>query len=103
MAKGYMVDGVSLHSLHAGGAMAMKLSGATDSTIMWIGRWASLTYLTYIHSQIGALSAGVVWKMSQQLIFQNVGRNQFLWVTPGSTRTLAPRYKSTGARIMASR
>ncbi len=73
MAKGYMVDRVSLYSLHAGGAMAMKLSGATDSTIMQISHWTSLTYLTYIHSQIGALLAGVAWRMSQQFTFQNVG------------------------------
>ncbi len=58
MAKGYTVDRVSSHSLRAGSAMAMKLSIATDSTIMRIGRWMSLTYLTYIHSQIEALSAG---------------------------------------------
>jgi len=51
----------------------MKLSGASDSTIMWIGRWLSLTYLTYIHSQIGALMAGVAWKMSTAFTFQNVG------------------------------
>jgi len=67
------VDRVSSHSFHAGGAMAMKLSGTTDSTIMQIGRWTSLTHLTYIHSQIGALSAGVAWRMSQQFTFQNVG------------------------------
>jgi hypothetical protein len=73
MAKGYTVDRVSLHSLCASGAMAMKLSGTMDSTIMWIGRWRSLTSLTYIHSQIGALLAGVAWKMSQQFAFQNVG------------------------------
>jgi len=71
--KGYTLDRVSSHSLRAGGAMAMKLSGASDSTIMRIGRWTSLTYLTYIHSQIGALSAGVAWKMSRQFTFQNVG------------------------------
>ncbi len=53
--------------------MAMKLSGATDSPIMRIGRWTSLTYLTYIHTQIGALLAGVAWKMSQCFPFQNVG------------------------------
>jgi hypothetical protein len=53
--------------------MAMKLSGATDSTIMRIGRWRSLTYLTYIHSQIGALSASIAWKISQEFTFQNVG------------------------------
>ena len=73
MAKGYTVDRVSSHSLRAGGAMGMKLSGAMDSTIMQIGRWTSLTYLTYIYSQIGALSAGVDWRMSQQFTFQNVG------------------------------
>jgi hypothetical protein len=73
MAKGYTVDQVSLHSLRAGGAVAMKLSGATDSMIMRISRWTSLTYLTYIHSQIGALSARVAWKMSQQFTFQNIG------------------------------
>ncbi len=39
--------------------MAMKLSGASDSTIMQVGQWSSLTYLTYIHSQIGALAAGL--------------------------------------------
>ncbi len=55
LARGYTLDRVSSHSLRAGGAMAMKLSGASDSTIMRIGRWTSHTYLTYIHSQIGAL------------------------------------------------
>jgi hypothetical protein len=59
LARGYTMDRVSSHSLRAGGAMAMKLSGASDSTIMRVGRWSSLTYLTYIHSQIGALTAGV--------------------------------------------
>ncbi len=71
--KGYTLDRVSSHSLWPGGAMAIKLSGATDSTIMRIGRWMSLTYLIYIHSQIGALSTGVAWKMSQEFTFQNVG------------------------------
>jgi hypothetical protein len=73
LAKGYTFDWISSHSLRAGSAMAMKLSGATDSTIMHIGQWTSLTYLTYIHKQIGALSAGEAWKMSQCLTFQNVG------------------------------
>ncbi len=72
MAKGYTVDRISLHSLCAGGAMAIKLSGATDSMIQ-IGRWTSLMYLTYIHSQIGVLLAGVAWRISQQFTFQNIG------------------------------
>jgi len=53
--------------------MAMKLSGASDSTIMRVGRWLSLTYLTYIHSQIGALMAGLSKLMVRQVRFQNVG------------------------------
>ncbi len=71
--RGYTLNQVSSHSLRAGGAMAMKLSGASDSTIIRVGRWSSLTYLTYIHSQIGALTAGVAWKMSAAFRFQNVG------------------------------
>ncbi len=73
LSSGYTLDWVSSNSLRAGGAMDVKLSGATDSTIMRIGCWTSLTYLTYIHSQIGALSAGVAWKMSTAFTFQNVG------------------------------
>ena len=73
IARGYSLDRVSSHSLRAGGAMAMKLSGESDSTIMWVGRWSSLTYLAYIHLQIGALTAGVAWRMSTSFTFQNVG------------------------------
>jgi hypothetical protein len=54
--RGYTMERVSSHSLRAGGAMALKLSGSSDSTIMRVGRWTSLTYLTYIHTQIEALT-----------------------------------------------
>jgi len=73
LARGYTLSRISSHSLRAGGAMALKLSGASDSTIMRVGRWTSLTYLTYIHTQIGALTAGVAWNMSTAFTFQNVG------------------------------
>ena len=73
LTRGYTINRISSHSLRAGGAMAMKLRGASDSTIMRVGRWTSLTYLTYIHSQIGALTAGVAWRMSTAFTFQNVG------------------------------
>ena len=71
--RGYTLNRISSHSLRAGGAMALKLSGASDSTIMRVGRWTSLTYLTYIHTQIGALTAGLTWKMSSAFTFQNIG------------------------------
>jgi hypothetical protein len=67
--QGYTLNCISSHSLCAGGAMALKLSGASDSTIMQVGRWTSLTYLTYIHTQIGALTAGLAWKMSTAFTF----------------------------------
>jgi hypothetical protein len=73
LTRGYTINHISSHSLRASGAMAMKLSGASDSTIMRVGQWTSLTYLTYIHSQIGALTAGVAWRMSTAFTFQNVG------------------------------
>jgi hypothetical protein len=53
--------------------MALKLCDAPDSTIMRVGQWTSLTYLNYIHTQIGALTAGLAWKMSTVFTFQNVG------------------------------
>jgi hypothetical protein len=34
LTRGYTLNRISSHSLRAGGAMAMKLSGASDSTIM---------------------------------------------------------------------
>jgi hypothetical protein len=70
---GYTLNRISSRSLRAGGAMALKLCGASDSTIMRVGRWTSLMYLTYIHTQIGALTAGLAWKMSTAFTFQNVG------------------------------
>ncbi len=71
--RGYTLNRTSSHSLRMGGAMALKLSGAAGSSIMRMGRWTSLTYLTYIHMQIGALTAGLAWKMSAAFTFQNVG------------------------------
>ena len=38
-------DLIGAHSLRAGGAMALKLHGYDDTTIMKFGRWTSLTFL----------------------------------------------------------
>ena len=71
--RGYSKSRVSSHSLRAGGAMALKLNGETDSTIKIMGRWSSDTFITYIHSQIGALTAGLSIKMAREIMFHNVG------------------------------
>jgi hypothetical protein len=65
-------DLVGAHSLRAGGAMALKLHGFDDTTIMKMGRWTSLTFLEYIHTQIAHLSKDVSKKMSIPLPFLNI-------------------------------
>jgi hypothetical protein len=72
VAQGYDLKRVSTHSLRASGAMALKLQGVDDSLIMKIGRWTGLTFLTYIHSQIGALNTGLATKMAVRVHFINV-------------------------------
>ena len=67
-------DLVGVHSLRAGGAMAMKLHGCGDTTIMKQGRWTSLTFLMYIHSQIAHLGKDISTKMSTPLPFTNIAK-----------------------------
>ena len=50
---------VGSHSLQAGGAMALKHSGADRDTICKQGQWSLDTFLQYIHLQIAAFSAGL--------------------------------------------
>jgi hypothetical protein len=72
---GFTEQTVSSHSLRAGGAMAMKLNGIDDTIIKKHGRWSSDTFLTYIHTQIGALTAGVSKAMCKYIPFCNVNSN----------------------------
>ena len=65
-------DLVGVHSLRAGGAMALKLQGVEDTTIKKQGRWTSMTFLQYIHNQIAHLSKDLSTKMSTILVYQNV-------------------------------
>jgi hypothetical protein len=65
-------DLVGVHSLRAGGAMALKLTGSNDMTIMKMGRWTSLTFLQYIHNQIAHLSTDLAQNMSTELTFTNI-------------------------------
>jgi hypothetical protein len=72
IAQGYDLKRIGSHSLRASGAMALKLQGVANSLIMKIGRWTGLTFLTYIHAQIGALNAGLAQKMTTRIHFINV-------------------------------
>ena len=70
--QGIDPDLVGVHSLRAGGAMALKLSGQTDTIIMKLGRWSSLTFLMYIHNQIAHLSSDIAKGMSKDIPFVNI-------------------------------
>jgi hypothetical protein len=71
--QGYTLRRVGSHSLRASVAMALKPNGESADTIMKLGRWTSTTFLTYIHSQIAALSTGIAQRMSRPISFTNVG------------------------------
>ena len=63
---------IGVHSLRTGVAMAIKLSGNSDTTIMKHGRWSSLTFLMYIHNQIGHLSKDLTTAMDTPIPFLNI-------------------------------
>eukprot|EP00957_Ditylum_brightwellii_P015399 1158720-Ditylum_brightwellii.AAC.1 len=65
-------DLIRVHLLRSGGVMALKLPGTNDTTIMKMRRWSSLTFLMYIHNQIGHLAKDVTAKMCTELPFTNV-------------------------------
>ena len=70
--KGIDPDLIAVHSLRAGGAMALELAGEGDTTIMKMGSWRSLTFTEYIHTQIAHLSKDISEKMSMPLPFLNI-------------------------------
>jgi integrase len=71
--SGYSVARVSAHSLRASGAMALRLDDVGEDLIKKLGRWSSLTWLTYIHTQISSLTAGLSERMVVHHVFYNVG------------------------------
>jgi hypothetical protein len=70
---GYNPTRVSAHSLRASGAMALRLNDVGEDLIKKLGRWSSSTWLTYIHSQISSLTAGLSERMTIHHVFYNVG------------------------------
>jgi hypothetical protein len=70
--QGIDPDLIGAHSLRAGGAMALRLHGYDDTTIMKMGRWTSLTFTQYIHNQIAHLATDISKKMSMPLPFLNI-------------------------------
>ena len=53
--------------------MNLKLDGQDHDMIKKLGRWSSDTYLKYIQSQIGELTAGIATRMARPMRFHYVG------------------------------
>ena len=70
--QGIPASRIGTHSLRAGGAMALKFSGADRDDIKKLGRWTSDTFLIYIHDQIAAYQEGWTQQMSQHRHFFNL-------------------------------
>ena len=74
--QGITPNDVGSHSLRAGGAMALKLNGVSYTVIKKAGRWTSMAFLQYNHSQIGHIFAGLSLKMNIQVPFRNISGKQ---------------------------
>jgi hypothetical protein len=60
---GFKANEIGCHSLRSGAAMAMKLAGVSEYTIMIIGRWKSMAFLDYIRKQVAQFSIDISDRM----------------------------------------
>ena len=74
--EGFELERIGTHSIRASGAMHLFLNNVAEANIMNIGRWQSRTWLTYIHNQIVAVTAGVSRIMSHPIPFYNTAVRQ---------------------------
>ena len=70
--EGFALNRIGPHSIRASGAMALYLNGVSEQTICLLGRWKSKAWLTYIHTQIAAVTAGLSRAMSRPIVFHNI-------------------------------
>ena len=62
---GFGKDGIGLHSVRSGEAMAMFLYGVSEIIMMRVGRWSSEAFLEYIREQVDSFTLVVAQKMLQ--------------------------------------
>ena len=66
---GFHPDEIGCHFLRSGAAMAMKLAGVSEYTIMIIGRWKSMAFLEYIRKQVAEFSIDISDRLLDHAIF----------------------------------
>ena len=70
--RGIPTNRIDTHSLRAGGANALHLSGYSDREIQKMGRWRSDTFKEYIMEQLSAFTKGMSTSMKRRFNFVNV-------------------------------
>jgi hypothetical protein len=70
--EGFELNRIGPHSIRASGAMALYLNNVPEQKICLIGRWKSKTWMTYIHTQIAAVTTGVSRLMARPVVFHNI-------------------------------
>jgi hypothetical protein len=70
--EGFALHRIGTHSIRASGAMQLFLNEVSEAKIKKIGRWKSATWLSYIHSQISAVSEGLSRKMVRPVVYYNI-------------------------------
>ena len=70
--RGIPDSAIDTHSLRAGGANALHLSGYSDRVIQKMGRWTSNTFKEYIRENISIFSEGLSKGMATPFQFVNV-------------------------------
>ncbi len=75
--KGIDPRNIGVHSLRAGGSMALKMiMGVSDTIIKKQGCWTLITFLEYIHNQLAIFAKDLSRKMSTPLPYLNVSHFQ---------------------------
>lgn len=79
--RGIPIDRIDTHSLRAGGANALSLSGYSEYQIQKMGRWRSATFKEYISNQLSTFTDGMSKAMSKKFQFVNIAAGAMVDVT----------------------
>ena len=84
---GFSHKEVVTHSIHSGFAVELYLAKVYPETIMIMGRWASSSFLRYIHIQVSDISKGISTLMTNNHAFYTIPEIEVVYHTPGQPNT----------------
>ena len=86
--RGIPVDNVDTHSLHSVGAMALSMSGYSDTQIQKMGRWEGASFKEYIHNDLACYSGGMSKDMKRSFGFVKISAGENMDVLVYVTNTM---------------